>query len=357
MDLAEGDLSMLLYSRDSATGEFDYPLSLADALGLALQIAQALAHLHSTGVAHMDLKPENVLLEAAREGTPTVAGGRWRARVADFGLARISTYQRTNSPTSTLQGSTVSSSVMSSVRGARGAHLAASYVGSTATSAYRPSAAVALGTRGAEGTVEVGGAPMAGDTVDETEAAGRGAEEGRGSAGQAAQDQPATPAEAVRAAAVAAHAAAHGAAPRNRRVGTYAFMPPEAFSTSDSDMDGSYDERCDVYSFGVLLWTLMTRERPWQRCGSRKELVARVTSGERPPLRLPHAEMLRPQPPQLVHLWPAGTPPGVASRFAELVRACWHHEPAARPDMSTAITELQAIAAESAAAAARAPSR
>lgn len=54
------------------------PLPLPAALGVAREVASALAHAHAKGVIHRDLKPENVML--ARDGG---------TRVLDFGIARI----------------------------------------------------------------------------------------------------------------------------------------------------------------------------------------------------------------------------------------------------------------------------
>ncbi len=53
------------------------PMSLAEALSIALQIAQALEHAHERGVIHGNLKPSNIKL-----------GAEGKARVLDFGLAK-----------------------------------------------------------------------------------------------------------------------------------------------------------------------------------------------------------------------------------------------------------------------------
>lgn len=58
-------------------------LPVADAVALAREIANAIAHAHARGIVHRDIKPENVLLEPG-DG----AGARPRALVADFGIAR-----------------------------------------------------------------------------------------------------------------------------------------------------------------------------------------------------------------------------------------------------------------------------
>jgi serine/threonine-protein kinase len=53
------------------------PLPVREAIGLALQVARALAFAHQQGVVHRDVKPQNVLLN-----------GDGRAKVTDFGIAR-----------------------------------------------------------------------------------------------------------------------------------------------------------------------------------------------------------------------------------------------------------------------------
>lgn len=54
------------------------PLPLPRAIEVAFQVLAGLAHAHARGIAHLDVKPANILLDAER-----------RAKIADFGLGRF----------------------------------------------------------------------------------------------------------------------------------------------------------------------------------------------------------------------------------------------------------------------------
>ncbi|MFS0853394.1 protein kinase domain-containing protein [Microbacterium sp. 179-I 3D4 NHS] len=57
------------------------PLAPHEVAQIARDLAEALAAAHATGIVHRDVKPSNVLLAPPRHG------GRWIAKLADFGIA------------------------------------------------------------------------------------------------------------------------------------------------------------------------------------------------------------------------------------------------------------------------------
>src|SRR5262245_40461965 len=82
------------------------PWALADALPILDGIAAGLAFIHRQGVLHLDLKPENVLLQRADQPGRSVLGNPQAAiaKITDFGLARPEVDARTLAALGLAQG-------------------------------------------------------------------------------------------------------------------------------------------------------------------------------------------------------------------------------------------------------------
>jgi len=64
--------------------EREAPMAMGPALNIALQVAEALAHMHDTELVHCDIKPENIFLVRQPEGRRQ----RVLAKIIDFGLSK-----------------------------------------------------------------------------------------------------------------------------------------------------------------------------------------------------------------------------------------------------------------------------
>ncbi|XP_037538671.1 receptor-interacting serine/threonine-protein kinase 3 [Nematolebias whitei] len=102
--------------------------------------------------------------------------------------------------------------------------------------------------------------------------------------------------------------------------GTLSYMPPEAFEISYSPTRAS-----DIYSFGILLWSIVTGKQPYANAMS-SIVKFRIPQGDRPSL-----DEIRYQ---------AAGRAGLAT-LMELMQKCWDSKPDKRPTshMCTTVTE------------------
>ena len=83
--------------------------------------------------------------------------------------------------------------------------------------------------------------------------------------------------------------------------------------------NAAFSDASDAYSFGVVLWEILTREEPFAG-QSAYEIVRSVASGEMPEF-----------------------PTGARAEFRKLVRACWNPQPLSRPPLAVVLARLEAL--------------
>ena len=93
----------------------EHPVPAADVAYLGAELAGALAYIHARGVIHRDVKPANILLP------PAVAGTAPRAKLTDFGIARMIDGARFTATGATLGTANYLSPEQASGRSATGA--------------------------------------------------------------------------------------------------------------------------------------------------------------------------------------------------------------------------------------------
>ncbi|KAH9260349.1 hypothetical protein BASA81_001519 [Batrachochytrium salamandrivorans] len=99
--------------------------------------------------------------------------------------------------------------------------------------------------------------------------------------------------------------------------GTTHWMAPEVIEGLEE-----YDEKADIYSFGINLWELCTRRIPWE---GEKDVRKLVVSGQR--LALNDTVLDQHCPPALL----------------DLIELCWHRDPKVRPDFGAICKTLKRI--------------
>ena len=98
-------------------------------------------------------------------------------------------------------------------------------------------------------------------------------------------------------------------------LGTTAWCAPEIFTSSNK---ARYSLPVDVYSFGMVLWEMWERKRPYEHLPSRFDVIDAIKAGNRPEIS-------------------ENCPTGLRS----LILRCWQFEPARRPKFSYIVRYLK----------------
>jgi serine/threonine protein kinase len=98
-------------------------------------------------------------------------------------------------------------------------------------------------------------------------------------------------------------------------LGTTAWCAPELLTATAK---ARYTVKVDVYSYGMVLWELWERKRPYEELYSRFDIIDAVRAGRRPPI---------------------GS--GCPAAYRSLIQRCWHEQPARRPTFAYIVRYLK----------------
>jgi serine/threonine protein kinase len=106
----------------------------------------------------------------------------------------------------------------------------------------------------------------------------------------------------------------HAGGVMTAETGTYRWMAPEVIEHKP------YREKADVFSFGVVLWELLTGQVPYSDMTPLQAAVGVVQKGLRPPI-----------------------PPNCPPPLADVMRLCWQRDPGVRPSFELLKAKMEEL--------------
>ena len=97
-----------------------------------------------------------------------------------------------------------------------------------------------------------------------------------------------------------------------QKVGTPSWMAPEVFTSAE------YTNKVDIYSFGIILWEMLTGEKPFAKMNAAQLAIAVCQRGERPPL-----------------------PKDCPEKLKNLIQSCWNQDPERRPRFTDIMNSIR----------------
>ena len=91
-------------------------------------------------------------------------------------------------------------------------------------------------------------------------------------------------------------------------------LPPEGATRSDEDR-----QKSDVYSYGIVMYEVLSRKKPFQELTDESHIIAAVLDGRRP----------------------SPIPSDIPPKLVELMEQCWQHDTARRPNFQTIVRTLR----------------
>lgn len=279
--LEQGSLADILYGPRRLPAEiWTYDLILT----CALQAARGMLYLHSHSppICHRDLKSSNLVVD-----------DHWVVKVTDFGMSRI-----------------VPESVIDIEKGLD-KHLDPAQVGLKGKGKGGGAQKERESGRereqpGSDGSIQSDDSLMSASTYESSR--------GKYSSSRHSGVDISSVTESYRSSKLSTSSAGAASSGTNRErenlemtsnLGTTAWCAPEVLTASNK---ASYSVKVDVYSFGMVLWELWERKRPFEDLSSRFDIMDAVRSGRRPTIN-------------------SDCPPA----YRSLIQRCWQGDPSRRP--------------------------